>query len=51
MFLTFLTEFIKQTILVKDRNENFDVCHIFTKAAGDRMGLPVDSEQLKLFSN
>jgi len=47
-FLAFLVEVIKQTILAKDRNENIDVCQIITKAVGDRMGLPVDAEQLKI---
>ena len=47
-FLAFLVEVIKQTILAKDRNENIDVCQIITEAVGDRMGLPVDAEQLKI---
>jgi len=41
-------EVIKQTIPAKDRNENIDVCQIITEAVGDRMGLPVDAEQLKI---
>jgi len=40
-----------QSILAKDKNENIDICQIITKVAGERMGLPVEAEQLKLFSN
>jgi len=49
-FLAFLAEFIRQSILAKDKNENIDVCQIITKAASDRMGLPVDADQLQLSS-
>ena len=48
-FLAFLAEVIKQNILARDKNENIDVCQIITEAAGGRIGLPVDAEQLKLF--
>ena len=50
-FLAFLADVIKQTILARDKNENIDVCQIITEAAGRRMGLPVDAEQLKLFNS
>jgi len=50
-FLAFLAEVIKQTILARDKHENIDVCQIITEAAGGRMGLPVDAEQLKLFNS
>jgi len=46
-----LAEVIKPTILARDKNENIDVCQIITEAAGGRMGLPVDAEQLKLFNS
>jgi len=45
-FLVFLAEIIRQTMLAKDNNESIDVCQIITKAAGDRMGLPVDAGQI-----
>jgi len=48
-FLAFLAEVIKRTILATDRNDTVDVCQIITEAAGGRMGLPVDAEQLKSF--
>ena len=47
-FLAFLAKAIRQTMLAKDNNKSIDVCQIITKAAGDRMGLPVDAEQLQL---
>jgi len=47
-FLAFLAEVIRQTMLEKDNNESIDVCQIITKSAGDRMGLPVDADQLQL---
>jgi len=47
-FLAFLAEVIRQTMLAKDNNESIDVCQIIAKAAGDRMGLPVDADQLQL---
>jgi len=50
-FLAFLEEVIRQTMLAKDNNESFGVCQIITKAAGDRMGLPVDADQLQLLSS
>ena len=50
-FLDFLAEIIRQTMLAKDNNKSIDVCQIISKAAGDRMGLPVDAEQLKLFNS
>jgi len=50
-FLAFLAEVKKQTILARDKNENIDVCQIITQAAGGRMGLPVDAEELKLFNS
>jgi len=50
-FLAFLAEVIGQTMLAKDNNESIDVCEIITKAAGDRMGLPVDADQLQLLSS
>jgi len=50
-FLAFLAEVIEQTLLARDKNENIDVCEIITEAAGGRMGLPADAEQLKLFKS
>jgi len=50
-FLAFLAEAIRKTMLAKDNNESIDVCQIITKAAGDRMGLPVDANQLQLLSS
>ena len=50
-FLAFLAEVIRQTMLAKDNNESIDVCQIIIKAAGDRMGLPVDADQLQLLSS
>ena len=47
-FLAFLEEVIRQTMLAKDNNESIHVCQIITKAAGDRMGLSVDADQLQL---
>ena len=38
-------------MLAKDSNESIDVCQIITKAASDRMGLPVDADQLQLLSS
>jgi len=38
-------------MLAKDNNERIDVCQIITKTAGDRMGLPVDADQLQLLSS
>jgi len=35
-------------MLREDNNENIEVYQIVTKAAGDRMGLPVDADQLQL---
>jgi len=49
-FLTFLVEVIRQTMLAKD-NESIDVCQSITKAAGDRIGLPADADQLQLLSS
>jgi len=49
-FLAFLAEVIQQTIVAKEQNEAIDVFKIITGAAGGRIGLPLDSEQLKLFS-
>jgi len=49
-FLAFLAEVIQQTIVAKDQKENIDVFKITTGAAGGRIGLALDSEQLKLFS-
>jgi len=47
-----LAEVIKQTILARDKNEDeIDVCQIITEAAGGRMCLAVDGEQLKLFNS
>jgi len=50
-FLAFLEEVIRQTMLAKGNNESIDICQIITKAAGDRMGLPVDADQLQLLSS
>jgi len=50
-FLAFLAEVIRQTMLAKDNKESIDVCQIITKVAGDRMGLPVDADQLQLLSS
>jgi len=50
-FHAFSAEVIRQTMLAKDNNESIDVCQIITKAAGDRMGLPVDADQLQLLSS
>ena len=50
-FLAFLAEVIRQTMLANDNNESIDLCQIITKAAGDRMGLPVDADQLQLLSS
>jgi len=50
-FLAFSAEVIRQTMLAKDNNESIDVCQIITKAAGDRMGLPEDTDQLQLLSS
>jgi len=52
-FLACLAEVTRQTMLAKDNNESIDVdvCQIITKAAGDRMGLPVDADQLQLLSS
>ena len=47
-FLAFLAEVIRQTMLAKDNNESIDACQNITKAAGDRMCLPVDADQLQL---
>ena len=47
-FLAFLAKFIQQTIVAKDQNENIDVFKIITGAARGRIGLPLDSEQLKI---
>ena len=49
-FLAFLPEVIQQTIVTTDQNEAIDVFKIITEAAGGRIGLPLNSEQLKLFS-
>jgi len=49
-FLAFLAEFIRQTMLTKD-NESIDVGQIITKAAGGRMGLPGDVDQLQHLSS
>jgi len=49
-FLAFLAELIQQTIVAKDQNETIDFFKIITGAAGGRICLPLDSEQLKLFS-
>ena len=48
-FLAFLAEVIRQNMLAKDNNGSIDVWQIITKAAGDRMGLPVDADQLQFF--
>jgi len=49
-FLAFLAEVIQQTIVAKDRNEAIDVFKIIIGAAGGRIDLPLDAEQIKLFS-
>jgi len=38
-------------MLDKNNNESIGVCQIITEAAGDRMGLPVDADQLQLLSS
>jgi len=48
--LVFLAEVIQQTIVAKDRNEAIDVFKIITGAAGGRIGLPLDAEQIKIFA-
>jgi len=48
--LAFLAEVIQQTIVAKDRNESIDVFKIVTGAAGGRIDLPLDAEQIKLIS-
>ena len=49
-FLAFPAEVIQQTIVAKDRNESIVVFKIVTGAAGGRIGLPLDAEQIKLFA-
>ena len=46
-FIAFLTEVINQTIACKDENKSIDVFQIILDAAGRRMDLPVDINQLK----
>ena len=46
-FIAFLTEVINQTIACKDENKSIDVFQIISNAAGRRMDLPVDINQLK----
>ena len=51
LFLAFLADVINQTLSAKEKNEPIDLFKIITDAAGGRMGLPVEAEQLKaLFS-
>ena len=51
LFLAFLADVINQTLSAKEKNEPIDLSKIITDAAGGRMGLPVEAEQLKaLFS-
>ena len=51
LFLAFSADVINQAISVKEKNEPIDLFKIITDAAGGRMGLPVEAEQLKaLFS-
>ena len=47
LFLAFLAQVITETISTKNRLEPVDIFKIITDAAGGRMGLPVDAEQLK----
>ena len=49
--IAFLTEVINQTIASKDENKSIDVFQIIADAAGRRMGLPVDINQLKNMIN
>ena len=50
-FIAFLTEVINQTTACKDENKSIDVFQIISDAAGRRMGLPVDINQLKNMIN
>jgi len=51
LFLAFSADVINQAISVKEKNEPIDLFKIITDAAGGRMGLPVEADQLKaLFS-
>jgi len=47
LFLAFLAQVITETISTIDRNQPVDIFKIITDAAGGRMDLPVDAEQLK----
>ena len=51
LFLAFLADVVDQALSAGERNEPVDLFEIVTDAAGGRMGLPVEAEQLKaLFS-
>ena len=50
-FIAFLTEVINQTIACKDQNKTIDIFQIISDAAGRRMGLPIDINQLKNIIN
>ena len=50
-FIAFLTEVINQTITCKDESKSIDVFKIISDAAGRRMSLPVDINQLKNMIN
>ena len=50
-FRSFLTEVTKQSVACKDQNKTVDVFQIISDAAGRRMGLPVDINQLKNIIN
>jgi len=51
LFLAFLADVIKQTITAKDNNAPVDVFEIITEAAGGKMGIPIDAEQLKFLAS
>jgi len=51
LFLAFLGEVIKQTIPVKDYNAPVDIFKINTEAAGEKMGIPIDAEQLQFLTS
>ena len=50
-FIAFLTEVINLTIACKDQNKTIDIFQIISDAAGRRMGLPVDINQLQNIFN
>ena len=46
-FIAFLTEVVNRTIMATKADKDVNIYEIITESAGKRMGIPIDTEQLK----